>query len=284
MKRSVSLAAFVLLLVSTLGYSQAPETTGQRGRGGQRGQRGQRGQQQPSQPAAPTPHFKDGTINLSAAPGEKGFWNVGTTSVYGRGLPGNLTVEQIPFQPWAKALFQYRQATNTKDDPHARCVPDGGIHFWQLTNGVEIIQQPELNRIIMIAGHNHVWKVVHMEPGRVHPSPDVITYGYLGDAIGHWESDTLVIDTVGFNEKFWFQRGGLPHTSEMHLIERLTRVDHDTLKYEATLDDPGAYTKPWGGGSLIHWQTTSYDGSPGGEIDEYYCMDNERDSQHFASR
>jgi len=226
-------------------------------------------------------------VNLSAAAGEKGFWNVGTVSVYGRGannLPTNLLATEIPFQPWAKALFEYRGATSTKDDPHARCVPDGGIHFWQLTNGVEIVQQPELDRIIMIAGHNHIWKVVHMEPGRQHPSPDVITYGYLGDAIGHWEGETLVIDTVGFNEKFWFHRGGLPHTSEMHLIERITRVDHDTLKYEATLDDPGAYTKPWSGGAYIHWQTTNYDGSPGGEIDEYYCMDNERDSQHFASR
>ncbi len=275
MKRFVVFPVLALFAWSSFSFAAEP------------GQRGQRGQQA-APPAGPAPRFANGTPNLSAAPGEKGFWNVGNVSVVGRGgtaAPGaNPGPDEIPFQPWAKALYEYRRVTDTKDDPHARCVPDGGIHFWQLTNGVEIIQQPELNRIIMIAGHNHVWKVIHMEPGRVHPSPDVLTYGYLGDSIGHWEGDTLVMDTVGFNEKFWFHRGGLPHTSEMHLIERLTRIDHDTLKYEATIDDPGAYIKPWSGSSLIRWQTTSYDGSPGGEIDEYYCMDNEKDSQHFTSQ
>src|SRR5438105_14533113 len=100
----------------------------------QRGQRGQRGGQQPAKPSAPTPRAKDGLVILGVAPGDKGFWNVGTVSVYGRGpnnLPTNLLAMEIPFQPWAKALFEYRQATQTKDDPHARCVPDGGIHFWQ---------------------------------------------------------------------------------------------------------------------------------------------------------
>ena len=70
----------------------------------------------------------------------------------------------------------------------------------------------------------------------------------------------------------------------MHLTERFTRTDFDTLKYEVTIDDKGAYTRPWSGGWNIKWQYTNYDGSPGGEIHEYFCIDNERDSQHFAGQ
>jgi len=269
----------VWLSSSLLAQAPAP-AAGQRGGRGGRGGRG--AVEKP--PSAPTPRFANGTVNLGAAPGMKGFWNVFTGTLIGKtgnNLPTNLALDEVPFQPWAKALYQYRVSTDSKDDPHARCAPDGGVHTWQLTNGLEIIQQPELNRIVIIAGHNHIWKVIHMEPGRVHPSPDVITLGYLGDSIGHWEGETLVIDTVGYNEKFWFHRNGLPHTSEMHLTERITRLDYNTLKYEATLDDPGAYTKPWSGGWTIPWQTSNYDGTGPGEIDEYYCMDNEKDSQHF---
>ena len=134
-----------------------------------RGQRGGRGQA-PKPPSAPTPRFADGSVNLGAAPGMKGFWNVFSGNLIGKGgsnLATNLTEDEIPFQPWARALYKYRVSTNGKDDPHTRCIPDGGVHFFQLTNGLEIIQQPELNRIIIVAGHNHIWKVIHMEPGRV---------------------------------------------------------------------------------------------------------------------
>src|SRR5439155_697854 len=101
------------------------------------------------------------------------------------------------------------------------------------------------------------------EAGRKHPPEDQIIPSYFGDSIGHWEGETLVIDTVGYNEKFWFIRGGLPHTHFMHLTERFTRVDFDTLKYEVTIDDKGAYTKPWSGGWYIPWQYTNYDGTAG---------------------
>jgi hypothetical protein len=91
---------------------------------------------------------------------------------------------------------------------------------------------------------------------------------------GHWDGDALVVDTVGFNERFWLTREGIPHTSFLHLTERFTRTDYDTLKYEATIDDPGAYTKPWTGGWLIRWQQ-------GDEMYEYVCQDNNRDVKHM---
>ena len=232
----------------------------------------------------PAPYWPDGRVNLDAAPGEKGFWNVMRGSVVGTGgtsLPTNLELDEVPFQDWARDLYEYRQSRNGLDDPHARCFPAGGMRFFTVPNGLNIVDQPELDRMFFISGENRDWRRIAMEPGRGHPPADQLIPSYFGDSIGWWEGETLVVDTVGFNERFWMIRGGLPHTRYLHLIERFTRIDYDTLRYEVTIDDTGAYTEPWSGGWLIPWQTVNYDNSPGGEIHEYFCHDNERDSEHF---
>jgi hypothetical protein len=290
-----------LLLSLPVADAQAPSGGEQRGaRGGQPGGGAQQGAQpagrgggrgargaQPAAPSKPTPHWPDGRVNLSQAPGIKGFWNVmggNPIGTGGSGLPTNLSLAEVPFQDWARELYAFRQTRAGLDDPHARCQPAGGMRFFTVPNGMEIIDQPELQRIFIIDGENRDWRRIAMEPGRKHPPEDLLNPSYFGDSIGHWEGETLVVDTVGFNEKFWFIRGGLPHTRYMHLIERFTRTDFDTLKYEVTIDDKGAYTKPWSGGWLIKWQYTNYDGSPGGEIHEYFCIDNERDAIEFANQ
>jgi hypothetical protein len=279
---AVGVVVGVLALSSSLpSDAQAPRGDGARGARGGRGGRGA----QAATPSKPTPRWPDGRVNLSQAPGIKGFWNVMTGGLIApAGLPGNPTLDQIPFQDWARALYAYRQSRGGLDDPHARCQPAGGMRFFTVPNGMEFIDQPELNRIFIIDGENRDWRRIAMEPGRTHPPEDQLNPSYFGDSIGHWEGDTLVVDTVGYNEKFWFIRGGLPHTRYMHLVERFTRTDFDTLKYEVTIDDKGAYTKPWSAGWNIRWQYENYDGSPGGEIHEYFCIDNERDAIEFAAQ
>jgi hypothetical protein len=101
--------------------------------------------------------------------------------------------------------------------------------------------------------------------GREHPK-DLIP-SYFGHSIGHWEGDALVVDTVGFNERSWFSRDGLPTTDKLHLTERYTRPDFDTLHYDVTIDDPGAYDGPWNSGFVITW-------NPGQELFEYVCQEN----------
>lgn len=295
---SLVVAVFAVSMWSAPFDAQAPAAGAQPGaRGGRdgaagdqgggragRGGRGGRGAA-PAGPSKPTPRWPDGRVNLSQVPGVKGFWNVMTGSpIAPAGLPGNLTLDQVPFQDWSRALYEYRRQRGGLDDPHVRCQPAGGMRFFTVPNGMEFIDQPELQRIFIIDGENRDWRRIAMEPGRRHPSEDDLIPSYFGDSIGHWEGDTLVVDTVGFNEKFWFIRGGLPHTRFMHLIERFTRINFDTLRYQVTIDDKGAYTRTWSGGWDIPWQYTNYDGSPGGEIHEYFCIDNERDAQHFAGR
>src|SRR5262245_10048211 len=141
---------------------------GQRGAGGARGGRGGRGAAQPS---APTPHWSDGRVNLDAAPGQKGFWNVMQGNIFGRNgsaLPTNLTLDEVPFQDWARALYQYRQSRQGLDDPHARCYPAGGMRFFTVPNGLNIIDQPELSRIFLISGENAHWGRLARAPRRNH--------------------------------------------------------------------------------------------------------------------
>ncbi len=236
-------------------------------------------------PAQPAPRFADGTPNLGAVPGGKGFWGTGgeVFDHRGRSLPDNITLEEVPFRPWAKALYERRQANNSMFDPHALCLPPGGPRQFQTPNGFEFIQQPELDRIIIVYGGGpRSWRVIPTD-GRSLPDitdPDLIPT-YMGYSTARWEGDTLVIESTGYNEKFWMSRSGIPHTTQLHLTERLSRPDFDTLRYEVTIDDPGAYTSTWSGGFNVNWTRDNWDGTPGGEIHEYLCQDNNRDADHL---
>ena len=227
-----------------------------------------------SKPGAvkPVPRRPDGRVNLGTAPGEKGHWirtrrelviDANTTNT----LPTDLRVENIPFQPWAKALFEYRRTKDDRDSPHARCKPDAGPREIGTAYGFEMVEIPDLQQVIIFdIGGPQTFRVIHMD-GRPHPKGRELIPGYLGHSIGRWEGDTLVVDSVGFNEKTWIDAEGLMHTDQYHQIERFTRIDFDTLKYEVTVDDPGAYTAPWTAGFNLRWNT-------GRELFEYVCQAN----------
>jgi len=174
-----------------------------------------------------------------------------------------LTIGEVPLQPWARALYAYRQENQL--EPHTRCKPSGGPRPFYTPYGVEILEMKDLQRVLIVdIGGPHSMRVVYLD-GRPHPKG--LPADYLGHSIGHWEEKTLVVDTVGFNERFWIDRFGLPHTALLHVIERFTRLDETTLKYEVTIDDPGAYTAPWTTGLLLRL-------NPGQELFEYVCQDN----------
>ena len=172
-----------------------------------------------------------------------------------------------PFQPWAKAVYEYRQRNLLKDDPFTRCLPPGGPRMFQTPHGFQFIEQRELGRILVLAGGgDRNWRAIYTD-GRKQGQADETVRTYYGNSVGHWEKDTLVVDSIGFNEKFWFANGGLPHTEALHLTERFTRLDLNTLKYEVTVDDPRTYTRAWTGGWTIQWV-------PNEEIQEYFCEEN----------
>src|SRR5579863_7054139 len=202
--------------------------------------------------------------NLGSVPGQKGYWEV-------RPGGGGFRPEgAVPFQDWAKAVYQYRTATFSRDSPLVNCKAAPGPSFFNAP-GFEIVDVPEQKSIFIlnIAGP-HSWRVIYMD-GRPHPRPEDLRPTFLGHSTGRWEGDTLVIDTVGFNEKQWTV-GAYPTTDKLHLTERISRPNLKTLNYEATIDDPGAYTKPWTGKFTINEKTIS-SWIAGGDMFEYICED-----------
>src|SRR5215469_6240685 len=163
------------------------------------------------QPASePTPRFPDGHVNLGSAPDKKGYWE---TRPAGGGFR---PMGEVPYQPWAKAVHDYRQKTQSIESPSVDCKPAAGPGFFN-SPGFEFVDVPELKRFFMlnIAGP-HSWRVVYTD-GRMHPPAAELRPTYFGHSIGHWENnDTLVIDSVAFNEKQW-PLGAYPTTSQLHL-------------------------------------------------------------------
>jgi hypothetical protein len=231
-------------------------------------------------PAAPAPRWPDGQVRLGPLAGKKGYWGAASTRVIVDNAAGKLAMSPdgllsnladldkvAPFQPWAKALFEHRQRTLLKDDPLGRCLPAGGPRQFQMPNGFQFVEQKELGRIlVLLGGGDRNWRVIYTD-GRQQGTAAEQVPSYYGNSVGHWEKDTLVVDSVGYNEKFWLSGNGLPSTEALHLVERFTRTDMNTLKYEATIDDPRTYTKPWTATWTMQWV-------PDQDIQEYFCEDN----------
>ncbi|HTQ99839.1 MAG TPA: hypothetical protein VMH83_07610 [Candidatus Acidoferrum sp.] len=211
----------------------------------------------PQPPAGPAPVNAAGRVILGGgAAGDKDIW----TPVFGITEPIT-PYAQIPFQPWSKALFDYRQKKEL--EPHTRCKASGAARQFLTPYGVEFMEMTELQRMyIFDIGGPHTFRTIYMD-GRAHPTDwQPTNYGH---SVGHWEGNTLVVDTVGYNEEFWMDRRGMPHTSQLHTIERFTRKDENTVDYRVTIDDPGAYTKTFDGGFSLRWDK-------GQELFEYVCQ------------
>jgi hypothetical protein len=171
--------------------------------------------------------------------------------------------------PWSAAVYDYNSQNLSKYDPEGYCLPPGGPRLMATPYPMEIIQLPEQKRIIMIfEGGTHIWREIYMD-GRPHPQGDALNPTYLGHSVGRWEGDTLVVDVVGFNEETWLDYYGHPHTDLLHVVEKFSRPNKNTLHYEATINDPGAYTKPWTVAWDIPWRAN-------GELTEYICQENNR--------
>ena len=194
----------------------------------------------------------------------------GKPDLSGAWFPGpDLEPEVTPFQPWAEAVARQR-ATRPGDDPRAQCLPSGVVR----TNNLDLakfVQTPEL-LILMVEGSVPGVRQIFLD-GRGHPKDLQPTW--LGHSIGTWDEDTLIVETTGFNDKGWLDNGGRPQTERLHVTERFRRRDLGHLEVEITIDDPGAYTRPW----KVHRLLTL---APHEEILEYVCNENNR-TEHFVA-
>jgi hypothetical protein len=225
---------------------------------------------------APAPRLPGGKPDLGNG---KGSWNpriIENIAGAGPGAPERRAVEKIvdvTFQPWARQLYEKRLADLQKDDPESRCLPPGIPRLYQTPFPFQIFQLTD--RVLFVfEGGAHFWRTVFTD-GRPHlkdPNPS-----YLGDSIGHWEGDALVVDTIGFNDRTWLDQDGHPHTEALHTVERFERTDEDTLHYQVTIEDPNAYTRTWTTSYAIPW-------APGIEPMEYVCNENNVDLPHMVGK
>ena len=186
-------------------------------------------------------------------------------------LAFSLSYEKPPMTPWAEEKFKAAKpnvgpsavSITESNDPILQCFPPGVPRIYLIRGEpVEIAHLPD--RVLMLFEYDHFVRNIYTD-GRQHPKD--LNPSWMGDSIGKWDGDTFVVDTVGFNDKTWLDNEGHPHTEDLHVVERLRRVNHDTLTIDTTIEDPKAYTKPWGGHAI-------YELKPGWNLGEMVCEDN----------
>jgi hypothetical protein len=159
------------------------------------------------------------------------------------------TLEAPPMTPWAQAQFNAAKSSfgphayplvETTDPLYHTCAPIGFPIIFLYPLPMQIVQTP--GEVIMLFEWDSLRHQIFTD-GRPHDT--ALGPLWMGDSIGHWEGDTLVTDTVNFNDKTWLDRMGHPHSDALHVVERIRRIDHDHLVDDITIDDPKAYTKPW---------------------------------------
>jgi len=207
-------------------------------------------------PPGPVPHMADGKPDFS------GIWNGQ------RALPNQPEPEMLP---WAAALTKERTENYSAGDPEARCLP-GGVPRSSPYH-TQFVQTPTL-LLMLVEGNIHSFRQIFLDRKEHLKNLEPLWYG---DSIGHWEGDTLVVDSVGFNDKFWFDMAGHPHTTGLHVVEKYRRRDYGNLDIEVTIDDPGAYAKPWVSKRLSTLET-------GIDISEYICNENNSDVLHLVGK
>ena len=211
--------------------------------------------------SAPAPKLPDGTPDLS------GIWNPPTG--YLRNLARDLK-EDVPFQPWAKALYDERAAgLHWREEPDANCLPQGVPKVLLAPAPWRIIQSPTI--IFFVHEAFNLWWQAFLDGRQFVPHPDV-SPTWHGYSTARWDRDTLVVDSGGFNGRVWLDQLGKPSTESLHVTTRFRRKDFGHMDIGITIDDPKAYTKPWG-------TTVEVTLLPNTQLMEFICLENEKDTR-----
>ena len=218
----------------------------------------------PRAPASPPPTAPTaplGGVSTPTPPGPRPFQNLPSL------LPGGL-----PFQPWAAELRKQRLAENSKDHPDAHCLPLHPVQLHSHPQPRKMIQTPQV--IVILYEANAGIRQIFTDGRPLPKDPEPWWYGY---STGHWEGDTLVVQSAGFRDLGWLDVEGTPLTDQAHVTERYRRPDFGHLDIEVTIDDPKAYTKPW---TVTVHQRIMVDT----ELIEFVCQENEVDAPHLTAK
>jgi hypothetical protein len=229
-----------------------------------------RGQGAPTPPPTGAPAAGGGgrrgappvTLPADGSPPLASFFNIGA------GFPDGL-----PFQPWAKAELDRRRADNDKDNPDAHCLPMGLLQFHEHIQPRKIVQTKDI--IVIIYEANYGLRQIFLD-GRKLPDNDPTPWWY-GYSVGHWEGDTLVVETTNLRDGGWLDIWGSPLTDKAQITERITRPKYGQMIIDVTIDDPKAYTKPF----TVRFNQRL---APSDELIEFICNENERSDAHLVGK
>jgi hypothetical protein len=177
--------------------------------------------------------------------------------------------EAAPYQPWAAQKVLEAFNRRAIDDPSALCLPLGVPRLTLLgLFPTQIVQTPK--QIVILYEYMSVFRLIPLNAAH----PDDLLPSYMGNSVGHWEGDTLVVDVIGFNDKTWLAGAGTFHSDDLHVVERYTRLDRDRINYDVTIEDPKVLTKPW----TIHSSMMLREGT---RLEEYVCAENNLDPGQY---
>ena len=214
---------------------------------------------------APAPRTADGKPDLS------GLWMLNAGPGHIANITADLKAGEI--QPWADELYKQRLGNLGKDDPWtAQCLPAGPRQILKGGDGpARIMQTPT---VLVILYDDLSYRQIFLDGRALPKDPNPSWMGY---SVGHWEGDTLVVESTGFDERSWLDMGGHPHTESLRTTERFRRTSFGRIDLQVAFDDPGAYRKPW---------TVSFgvNLAPDAEMIEFVCAENEKDRAHLVGR
>ena len=197
---------------------------------------------QTTPPVYAAPRMPGGEPNL------QGIWQALNTAAWDiedhgarLGVPAGLGVVEgggIPYQPWALAQKQKNFESRATADPESKCYGPGVPRITYMPYPFQIVQSKAY--VAIIYEYNHHQRFVNMQGSHPVDIPE-----WLGDSRGRWEGDTLVVDSINFTDRTWFDRAGNFHSDALHVVERYTRTGPDHIQYEVTLEDPKVFTRPW---------------------------------------
>jgi hypothetical protein len=212
-------------------------------------------------------------------PDLRGIWqvqnmaNVNLEAPAGKSVivdPGN---GKIPYRPDALVTRQENFKNRLTADPQAKCFQAGVPRATYTPKPFQIFQSPK--RVFIVYQDVHAYRVIFTD-GRPHYDSGIEFY--MGDSRGHWEGDTLVVDVTNFKDETWLDMAGNYHSDALHVVERYTRSGRETLTYEATIEDPKVFTRPWKIRMPLRLHT-----EPGFQILEDECVEDERGNRRHAS-
>jgi hypothetical protein len=228
-------------------------------------------------PSKGVPRTADGKPDLSAAtpraadghPDLSGIWEPSATK-YLRDLAADMKPGEVPFQPWAKTLFEQRaDGSHSREDPDANCLPQGVPKIDAAPAPWKIVQTPGF--IVVVYEAFNLWRQIFLD-GRTLAQD--LNPTWMGYSTAKWDGDALVVDSRGFNGKAWLDQLGRPSSDALHVTERFRRTDFGHMDLQITIDDPKAYTKPWTVNESMHLLTNT-------ELLEFICNENNRDVSHL---